>query len=300
MMDGTHMMQSNLAPAPQFQPDHVVIGGRTLGFDEILNEKLLTPSKIAELSEAFKYNKPFPYLVFDGLFSPVLLELMYEDFDRLKKDDLRVFNTMNEKKLSTQPFTCLGHASELYFNTIHSPIFINFLTEITGIEGLITDPGLSRGGLHHIPTGGKFAMHIDFNRHTDTKLDNRLVFITYLNKDWLPSYGGALELWNMEDEKCETEVQPVFGRSVLFAHSSRSLHGHPTPVDAPNGRPRRSAAAYYYTNGRSDGESTSSHTSIFFKRRKASRREKITTSIKYMTPQIIVDGIQKLKALLRK
>ena len=225
---------------------------------------------------------------------------MYEEFDCVKKDDFRIYNNMNEKKVGTLPFARLGDASRLYFNTVHSGPFVSFLEQITGIEGLIIDPGLSNGGLHQIPTGGKFAMHIDFNQHEVTKLDNRLVFITYLNKDWLPSYGGTLELWSAQDEKCEVEVRPVFGRSVLFAHSSKSLHGHPRPVDAPNGRPRRSAATYYYSNGRSDGETTKSHTTIILKRRKATRREKIMTSIKYFTPPIIVDGIQKLKALGRK
>jgi Rps23 Pro-64 3,4-dihydroxylase Tpa1-like proline 4-hydroxylase len=74
------------------------------------------------------------------------------------------------------------------------------------------------------------AMHVDFNQHEVTRLDNRLVFITYLNKDWLPAYGGALELWSAEEEKYKVEVLPVFGRSVLFAHSSRSLHCYPAPV----------------------------------------------------------------------
>jgi Rps23 Pro-64 3,4-dihydroxylase Tpa1-like proline 4-hydroxylase len=157
---------------------------------------------------------------------------------------------MNEKKLATRPFSRLGNASELYFNTIHSGRFIDFLQQITGIAGLITDPGLDGGGLHSIPTGGKFALHTDFNQHTVTKLENRLIFITYLNKDWLPSYGGALELWNIEEEKCEAEVFPLFGRSILFHESKRSLHGHPKPVEAPNGRPRRSACTAYYTNGR--------------------------------------------------
>jgi Rps23 Pro-64 3,4-dihydroxylase Tpa1-like proline 4-hydroxylase len=298
-MDDTHMMQSNLAPVRQYQPDQIVIGGRTLGFDEILNDAFFAPGKIAELSETFKNNKPFPHLVFEGLFSPVLLELMYDDFDLLKSDELQVFNNMNEKKYASRPYARLGHASEVYFNTIQSGRFMIFLEQITGISGLITDAALRTSGLHAIPTGGKFAMHLDFNQDTVTKLDNRLVFITYLNKDWLPAYGGALELWDMEEEKCAVEVQPVFGRSVLFAHTTKSLHGHPTPVDAPDRRPRRSAATYYYSNGASDGESTDFHTTVFFKRSKASRREKITTFLKYVIPPIVVDGIQKFKKLLR-
>jgi Rps23 Pro-64 3,4-dihydroxylase Tpa1-like proline 4-hydroxylase len=299
-MDDAHMTQSNLATVSPFQSDHAVIDGRTLLFDQILNAAFFTPRKIAELNETFNNNKPFPHLVIENLFSPVLLEMIYNDFDNLKRNELRAYNNSNEKKYASMPYATLGNASELYFNTIHSTKFITFLEEVTGIEGLITDPSRSGGGLHQIPTGGKFAVHVDFNKHSLTKLDNRLVFITYLNKDWLPAYGGALELWNADEEKCEVEVDPVFGRSILFAHTPKSLHGHPTPVNAPNGRPRRSVATYYYSNGRSDSESAGIHTTIFFKRRKAERNEKIAASIKYFTPPIVVDGIQKLKALWRK
>jgi 2OG-Fe(II) oxygenase superfamily len=290
------MLLSNFANAGRLGPDHILIGARVLELDTILNEAFFVPDKIKELSETFRHNTPFPHLVVEGLFSPVLLELMYEDFDLLKKDDFLVNRNMNEKKLGTRPFSRLGHACELYYSTVNSARFINFLAGISGIDGLITDPGLSGGGLHQIPTGGKFSVHLDFNKHEVTKLENRLIFITYLNKDWLPAYGGALELWNAEEEKCEVEVLPVFGRSVLFAHSSKSLHGHPTPVEAPNRRPRRSAATYYYSNGRSDGESTNYHSTIIFRPREATRRQRIATSIKYITPPIVVDGIQQVMA----
>ena len=106
-------------------------------------------------------------------------------------------------------------------------------------------------------------MHVDFNQHSVTRLANRLVFITYLNKDWLPSYGGGLELWDVEKNEPVVEILPEFGRSVLFYQSSKSLHGHPKPVAAPNGRPRRSAAAYFYSNGRSDDEDLNFHTTQF-------------------------------------
>jgi len=238
--------------------------------------------------------------VLEDLFSPVLLELMYEEFDLMTRDDFLVYSNMNERKLGTRPFVRLGHASELYFNTVHSAPFIQLLEQISGIEGLITDPGLASGGLHQITTGGKFSVHLDFNQHEVTKLENRLVFITYLNKDWSPSYGGLLELWSAEEEKCKVEVIPAFGRSALIAHSPKSLHGHPSPVDAPDGRPRRSAATYYYSNGHSESESTSYHSTIIFKPRRTPRYERIVTSIKYLTPPIVVEAIQQLKAWRRK
>lgn len=299
MSDLDTIVKSSIAVTPPYA-DYIVISGRKLAFNELLNDEFFMPDKITELRDTFKYNKPFPHLVFDGMFSPALLELMYEDFNNLKPDDMQAYNTMDEKKYTSRPYARLGHASSIYFQTIQSGKFLTFLEQVTGIEGLIPDPVLRTSGLHAIPTGGKFAIHLDFNQDVVTKLANRLVFITYLNKDWLPAYGGALELWNIEDEKCEVAVQPDFGRSVLFAHSSRSLHGHPVPVDAPGHRPRRSAAAYYYTNGAPEGESTSFHTTIIYKRQKATLQEKITDFIKYLTPPIVVNGIQNLKKMLRK
>jgi Rps23 Pro-64 3,4-dihydroxylase Tpa1-like proline 4-hydroxylase len=287
------------AENPHLPPDQVIIGGVALELDALLNSAFFAPKTVESLASAFRTNTPFPHLVFEGLFDPRLLELMHSEFDNLKWSNWRHYDNTNERKRGSLPNTRFGNATQLYFNTIHSGRFVNFLQRITGIASLIPDPELFAGGLHDIPQGGKFALHTDFNQHAVTKLDNRLVFITYLNKDWKASYGGALELWSIEEDKCKAEIEPVFGRSILFYQSSKSLHGHPQPVNAPDGRSRRSAAAYFYSNGRSDDESTSFHTTLFPKPVTLSRRQKIVNTIKYLTPPFIVDAVRKTKAILR-
>lgn len=279
--------------------DRIVINGVALGLDEILNDEFFAPKKLESLREKFANNTPFPHIVIEGLFSPRLLELMESEFDRLDWSKWRHFDNANEFKRGSMPNTRFGHATQLYFNTIHSSLFVNFIKTITGIEGLIPDPELYSGGLHDIPTGGKFAMHTDFNQHGVTKLDNRLVFITYLNKGWQSSYGGTLELWSVEDNQCKVEIEPLFGRSVLFLQSSKSLHGHPKPVNAPNGRPRRSAAAYFYSNGRSDGDSADYHTTLFPMPVKLMGNDRIINAIKYLTPPILFDALRNLKSLVK-
>ncbi|PNG26532.1 2OG-Fe(II) oxygenase [Methylocella silvestris] len=239
--------------------DKIIIDGISLALDETLNEAFFREDTIKTLHETFIHNKPFPYLVIDGLFPPKLLRLVHADFARLSWSEWRRYDNSNEVKRASIANPRLGHASEFYFNTIYSSRFVNFLERVSGIPGLVTDPSLSAGGLHDIPPGGKFAMHIDFNLHPVTRLDNRLVFITYLNEDWRSSYGGALELWDLETNAKGAEVTPEFGRSVLFYQSSKSLHGHPKPIEAPNERHRRSVAAYYYSNGRSDGDIVTAH-----------------------------------------
>lgn len=292
--------QSPFAPEnARGKRDYIVIDGVTLDLKEIINEDFLDPKKIKELGEKFANNSPVPHLVLENLFSPKLLELMYKDFDDLKWTNWRHYDNTNELKRGSMPNTRFGSATQLYFNTIYSGAFLNFLANVTGIQGLITDPEFHGGGLHDIPTGGKFGMHVDFNQHPITKLANRLVLITYLNKDWLPSYGGALELWDIDEQKCKAEVVPAFGRTIIFYQSSRSLHGHPKPVDAPNGRSRRSAAAYYYSNGRADEDSSVFHTTLFPVPIKLSRADKAVNAAKYLLPPVLFDAGRKLKAMLR-
>jgi hypothetical protein len=85
-----------LQSAGRLGPDHIMVGGRILELDTILNEAFFVPDKIKELSETFRHNTPFPHLVVEGLFSPLLLELLCEDFDLLKKDDFLVYSLGTE------------------------------------------------------------------------------------------------------------------------------------------------------------------------------------------------------------
>ncbi|WP_026607211.1 2OG-Fe(II) oxygenase [Methylocapsa acidiphila] len=284
----------------QVAGDRVIIRGVTLGLDSLLNRELLAPARVKAFSEAFKSNAPFPHLAFEGLFAPELLELMHAEFDNLNWSDWRRFNTQYERKRGTQANTRFGPATQLYFNTIHSGEFVDFLQAVTGVDSLLPDPMLHAGGLHEIPQGGRFAMHIDFNQHPQSRLDNRLVFITYLNKDWLLSYGGALELHSVEDESVKVAIEPVFGRSALFYHSSKSLHGHPDPVNAPGGRTRRSAAAYFYTNGRADGEGSDFHTTLFPMPDPLVKNAKLADFIKYLTPPAAIDAVRWLRKTLKR
>jgi hypothetical protein len=281
------------------QPDHVFINGRAIAFGEILSESFFASSKLKDLRKTFETNTPFPHVVLEGLFAPTLLELMYSEFDDLKWNDWRRHNTKNELKRGTWPNTRFGRAAELYFNTIHSAAFVNSLEQITGIEGLIPDATLENGGLHEIPTGGRFKVHHDFNKHPVTKLTPSLVFITYLNKDWLPTYGGALELWSEEESACKVKIEPTLGRSIVFAEGKTSLHGHPDPVNAPEGRPRRSVAAYFYTNGSRQGEDEGYRSTLFLTPAiSRAKRDRIVNVVRYLTPPVLGDAARKLKTII--
>ncbi|HYP58749.1 MAG TPA: 2OG-Fe(II) oxygenase [Beijerinckia sp.] len=277
--------------------NHIVINGIELNLDALIDWERLIRSATKELSEKFKSNRPFPYVVIEDLFSPDLLELMYSEFDGIRWNDWIRYDNQNERKLGSHPDTEFGPATQLYFNTIYSKAFIQVIQQLSGLQGLVPDPELVAGGLHEIPEGGKLAVHLDFNKHPVTGLDNRLAFITYLNKDWKASYGGALELWDAGNDECQARIEPLFGRSVLFFQSSKSLHGHPDPVKTPDGRPRRSATAYFYSNGRTDGDSKPAHLTIIPSAAKLADHHRFMSGIKYFTPPALVDAVRRVKKL---
>jgi hypothetical protein len=284
-------MHQNVDRQKHPSEDKITINDRTLRFDDIVNGKFFVPRTIKKLSASYHSNKPFPHLVFDGLFSSTLLELIVDEFYSVNRKDWARYYSAYHFKTGSLPNTRFGHATQLYFDTIYSASFLDFLCKLTSIEGLITDPLLWGGGMHEIPKGGQFALHIDFNKHPVTMLDTRLVLITYLNKKWNSSYGGALELWDNEQNRCVVKVEPVFGRSVLFCQSPTSLHGHPDPVTTLDCRLRRSVAAYYYTNGRPASETEKLHGTIFPIQLDRASRMKFRTTVRSFIPPAIYDLI---------
>ena len=256
--------------------------------DEVFQKGALSRRHASELRRRFLSARPFPHIVIDGLFPAEFLDRVLDDYGAGFGDWIR-YNTKDEVKAGTRPNAKLGRGSRHYFDVIQRGQFTQFLTAVTNIDGLLPDPSLFGGGLHEISPGGRFSVHTDFNKHPVTALDNRLVFITYLNKGWQPGFGGALELWDAASRQCVEEVVPVFGRSILFAHSSLSLHGHPNPVATPDGRKRRSVAAYYYTNGRSDEVVGDARTTQFVSPPTFGRWGKLLVAANYVSP-MLMDG----------
>lgn len=227
--------------------DHVFIRGRRLALDELVDPQLARQESARSLHEKLRTAQPFEHLVVDGLFNPLLLELVHEEFD-VGPGRWQSMWGPHEKTRRTKPHPALGPASALYFGVVNSHWFLDWLSALSGVADLIADPGLSNGGLHETRAGGGFDVHRDFDRHAKHGFTNEMVFITYLNKGWDPAWHGALELWDGQAKSSVIAIPPTFGSSIVMRHGPASFHGHPTPLASPAERPRRSVATYYYTN----------------------------------------------------
>jgi Rps23 Pro-64 3,4-dihydroxylase Tpa1-like proline 4-hydroxylase len=198
------------------------------------------------LSSQYRNASPFPHIIIDDFLEPETLRGVLAEFP--SSNDKAFFDRDQERlKFQYAPQEVRSGPVKNLFAELNSRAFLRFLEELTGIEGLISDPYYEGGGLHETKRGGYLGIHADFNIHDRLKLERRLNLIVYLNDDWHDDYGGDLELWDHDMKKCVVRVRPTFGRAVIFNTDLNSFHGHPDPLQCPVDRSRRSLATYYYT-----------------------------------------------------
>ena len=238
------------------------VGERSLSI-----EAFLPLSRMAEIAiparASYAGAKPFPHVVFDNFFDPALLDLVLAEFPKPDEIKWQRFDNQREIKLASASEASFGPMTRLLLYHLNSITFLEFLSSVTGIANLIPDPRFDGGGLHQIQRGGKLAIHADFNNHPSYNLDRRLNALLYLNKDWREEYGGHLELWNRDMTRSEARILPLFNRFMVFGTTDFTYHGHPDPLQCPEGMTRKSLALYYFSNGRPAEEITGTHSTVF-------------------------------------
>jgi hypothetical protein len=247
----------------------------------------------------YRYAEPFPHIVLDDFLPESVLKSVIAEFPRPEDIDWHRFDIEQEVKLASE------HASDIppyiahVLAQLNSAAMVEFLEELTGIDGLIPDPHLEGAGLHQIETGGRLKVHADFNRHERLRLDRRLNLIVYLNEGWQPEWGGALELWDRTMTACRERVLPVANRCVIFSTTDYSFHGHPDPLTCPPGETRKSMALYYYSNGRPASEVSPARTTRFQARPGESWRRPTSDmardAAKQLTPPLLLDAVRRVK-----
>jgi hypothetical protein len=202
-------------------------------------------------------------IVLDDFVDAGILRRVANEVAAMDRSGWRRTTTASERKLSTEDESMFGPFTRRVFAALNSSLFVTFLEELTGIDGLIADPHLRGGGLHEIERGGLLGVHADFNFYKRMHLWRRLNVLVYLNAEWNEDWGGHLEFWDAEGKACVKRVAPTFNRAVIFDTSSRSYHGHPHPLNCPEGQPRRSLALYYYTVDYPYPEDLTPHSTVF-------------------------------------
>ena len=209
-----------------------------------------------KLRRTFQGNKPFRHIVIDSFLASGFLEQLTAEFPPF--DPKQALNEFGEvgRKAVVQNLRRLGRSYQEFDRLVRSGEFLSLVEKITDIPKLLYDPDYAGGGCHENLDGQELDPHVDFNYHPHGNLHRRLNLILFLNPEWDPAWGGALELhedpWLAAGRNRITTIQPAANRCVIFETSEHSWHGFPK-IDLPADKKhlsRRSIAVYFYTKQR--------------------------------------------------
>jgi Rps23 Pro-64 3,4-dihydroxylase Tpa1-like proline 4-hydroxylase len=249
-----------------------------------------------EKAAEYQSNTPYPHITIDNFLPPEVTETVLREFPDPKQVKWNEFSDKNQVKLAFDTAERLPSPIRQVLYFFNSRPMLQFLEELSGIQGLIPDPYFVGGGLHQIKPGGFLEVHADFNRHTKLKLDRRLNLLLYLNKNWEEEYGGHFELWNQDMSASVRQILPLFNRCAIFSTTSTSYHGHPNPLTCPPNRTRKSVAIYYYSNGRPEEEVREGHSTLFRGAEPDSKPHfSMKSAIRAITPPILMDAVTRSK-----
>ena len=194
--------------------------------------------------------RPYPHAVFDGFLGDAIAAPLAERFPGADhpgwmRRDYRE-QTARLGQLQRTGFQGVDGGLRHLLGELSAMAFLDFLGELTGVDGLIADPHFRGAGPSLTLPGGHLALHADFNRDRTRHLARKITVLYYLSKEWPPAWGGALEMWDEARTRCEASYLPLPDRLVVMAHGDTWWHGHPAPLACPEGRFRASVAAYYY------------------------------------------------------
>lgn len=233
----------------------------------------LNPQVIAKTSEwrtRFLAAAPFRHVVIDDFLAAPCAQALLKDFPAFERGNHQGDDGRPGDKSTLDRIVRLGPDYRALDAMIQTAPFLQLIGHITDIPGLLYDPFYLGGGTHENRHGATLDPHIDFNYHPSERWHRRLNLIVYLNHDWQPSFGGALELFRdpHSDNHAAVSVVPVFNRCVIFETTENSWHAFNT-IDLPEperGRSRKSIALYFYSKDRPIEQTAGRHTTHYVKR----------------------------------
>ena len=205
-------------------------------------------SQLADLSRQYAGNSPLPHVLIPDFLDSEVASVIAREFPRTDTPAWIQYKHHNENKLGMAKRELFPPRLGRVTDELNSPRFVAWLSQLTGIPNLVSDPGLEGGGLHQSSRGGCLNLHTDFSHHHYQKNWRRRVnLILYLNEGWKPEWGGAIELWDSGMKQCFSKYPPQLNHAMIFNTDDRCFHGFPEPLTCPENETRKSLAFYYYT-----------------------------------------------------
>lgn len=173
---------------------------------------------------------------------------MYNEIRLIDNSKLRHFtrNGSNMYELIDK-FELIPNAFKL-IGYLNSGSFLKSLEEVTGINGLISDPYLTGAGYSKIYNGDRIKIHTDFNWNDRLKLHRACSLIIYITPNWKTEYGGSLDFYEQTGQQIVTTIPCLFNTCLIWNYHKLGFHGCTKPVNCPNNEFRAAFRLFYYTS----------------------------------------------------
>jgi Rps23 Pro-64 3,4-dihydroxylase Tpa1-like proline 4-hydroxylase len=205
-------------------------------------------NRLPALVNEYRDNTPFPHIHLTDFLDAGLARRIAAEFPKPTDTSWIQYKHYNENKLGKTNRAEFPPLIGQLIDELNSSEFVSFLSQLTGIPNLMSDPSLEGGGMHQTERGGFLNMHADFtHHHHQDSWRRRCNLILYLNDGWKEEWGGAIEFWDRDMKRCAAKVLPLLNHVVIFNTDEESYHGYPDPINPPDGVSRKSIALYYYT-----------------------------------------------------
>lgn len=221
---------------------------------------------VEDLHKLFMMNEPSPCIELENFIPSDLVKNMKREMDESyisNKDNVRDFKRADSHMAELWELSHSPLAYDLK-NELHSPKFLNWLENMTGIDGLIPDPYLHGAGYSRSWPGDKLAIHTDFNWNDKLKLHRALTLIIYLNPEWKEEWNGDIQYWDFERKKSINRYYPSNGNCVIWKYHKRGFHGHPNPIMTPDGFTRDAFRVFYYVSSSEYKKDDLPHRSLYW------------------------------------
>ncbi len=221
--------------------------------------------------QVFSGALPFRHVSIDNFLAAGFAEHLLTEFPSFDRNlAINEAGATGGKSVNTK-IREISRAYEELYSFISSQAFLDFMSRLSGIPDLVLDPKMFGGGTHENRHGQELDPHIDFNYAHEHHLHRRLNLIVYLNKDWRPEWGGAIEIHSnprLPEENQIISFDPLFNRAVMFETNEISWHGFPRIQlpEAERHRSRKSISIYLYTKERPEHEIAPSHGTFYVQR----------------------------------
>lgn len=224
--------------------------------------------KAAAYREAFQSAQPFKHVCIDDFFTRTAADASLRDFPPFDREYARnEFGEYGGKAVVSNIREISPFYAKLY-DYFMGREFLQAMSAITGIDDLRGDPTLYGGGTHENINGQTLDVHIDYNFQIEGGFHRRANLLLYLNEEWDPAWGGAIELHSNPRRPAEDgyeQFNVIFNRAVIFETNEHSWHGFRT-IDLPKDRlhiSRKCLSIYLYTPDRPTEEIAGPHGTFY-------------------------------------